>query len=245
MRLITLVMFVVSLATAGVSADDIYAEYDTILAAAVQGELVDYALIEKRYARSLDRVLRDFSVIDPEGLEPDDRLAFLINLYNATMIKAVLETDRPGYSPADDGFKVFQEKLVRLNSGTISLDTLENGIIRPDFSDPRIHVALVCGARSCPPLRSKAYRGASLDRELDAKMRAFFADPGRNIIDVKNRELRLSQIFEWFAGDFGGKDKLTDFAGRWVDVPFEGFAISFIPYSWELNSVDNERLTTR
>jgi len=226
------------LAVPPVVAGDLYDDYDEILSTAVQGELVDYSLIQKQYKRSLDKVLDDFSRVDPAGLETDDRMAFLINLYNATMIKAVVEHDTSDYSPADDGFKVFKEERVRLFGGTISLDKLENDIIRPDFSDPRIHVALVCGARSCPPILPRAYRGPNLDRELNSNMRAFFADENRNVIDVEKRELRLSQILEWFADDFGGRDHLAVFVDRWVDPSVGGFKVSFITYSWELNSLE-------
>ena len=89
----------------------------------------------------------------------------------------------------------------------ISLNHLEHEIIRKQFKDPRIHVALVCAAKSCPPLLNRAYRADDLDKVLDENMKRFVTDASRNQIDDEKRELRLSKIFEWYPADFGGKDR--------------------------------------
>jgi len=83
-----------------------------------------------------------------------------------------------------------------------SLDEIEHKIIRAEFEEPRIHMALVCAAVSCPPLRREPYRGAGLDAQLDDQARRFFADLRNLLIDRERGEVWASRIIGWFADDF-------------------------------------------
>ena len=191
--------------------------FDAILRERVTDGLVDYAAIKQHDAAKLAGYLDSLANVEVEKLSRDEQLAYYINLYNATMIRAVVDRLRDGYSPAENDYGVFKEKLIRLAGGkTTSLNDLEHEIIRKQFKDPRIHVALVCGARSCPPLLSRAYRADDLDKTLDENMRRFVNDPSRNQIDDAKRELRLSKIFDWYAEDFGGKAGVTRYLERFL-----------------------------
>lgn len=208
---------------------------DRILADSVRNERVDYSLIKSKYAADLKAFLDEAAKLDPAQLSAQQRLAHYINLYNATMIQAVIDRYREGYSPAEKEYAIFKEPLVRLKGKTISLNELENGIIRPEFKDPRVHAALVCAARSCPPLLPRAYRAEDLDKVLDANMRRFVSDPARNPIDLPKKQLKLSQIFDWYAEDFGGKGSIAAYVSKYLGRDVSGFEVSFVDYSWELN----------
>jgi hypothetical protein len=214
---------------------DLHADFDRILRETVHGELVDYLAIRKLHRDRLLGYLDRLAATDPAGLPRDARLAFYINLYNATMIRAVVERFRVGYGPSADGFAVFKERLARVGDAMLSLDEIENRIIRPDFAEPRIHAALVCAARSCPPLLPRAYRADDLATVLEANMRRFVNDASRNKIDAAGRRLQLSPIFQWYADDFGGRDALAAWVNRYTDIDVAGFEVSFLEYSWELN----------
>jgi hypothetical protein len=96
------------------------------------------------------------------------------------------------------------------------------------MGDPRIHAALVCAARSCPPLRREAYAGDKLDPQLDANVSEWLAMRDRNqFIPGKNR-VSVSMIFKWYKGDFeknGGS--------------VEGFLAKYAPYHWGLNDTSD------
>jgi hypothetical protein len=173
---------------------------------------------------------------DPSTAPRDDQLAFYINVYNATMIQAVIDRNPATFKPSDNDFGVFKEKLVRLREGTFSLNGLENDIIRKRFNDPRIHAALVCAAVSCPPILPRAYSGSDLDATLDANVRRWLNDPKRNQIDRAGRKLRLSKIFDWYAADFGGKENVAAYVAKYVGEDVKGFAVEFLEYDWTLNS---------
>jgi hypothetical protein len=216
-----------------------HSSFDEILRQTVRGERVDYRLIRERYLKQLDGYLDQLAQVDPQTLSRDEQLAMYINLYNATMIRAVIDRYHPGYSPSENHFAVFEEPLVRVAGKAMSLNDLENVVIRPEFKEPRIHVALVCAARSCPPLLPRAYWAQDLQATLEANMRRFVHDTTRNRVDIQNQRLELSQLFNWYVDDFGGKRAVATYFDRYHDAEVAGYAVSFLEYSWELNSTSD------
>jgi hypothetical protein len=213
-----------------------HSAFNAILKAHVRHERIDYLMLRKQHYTELSDYLDQLAAIEVDELARDEQLALYINLYNATMICAVIDRFGADYSPEEDKFAVFDTKIVRQGGKQYSLNHLENKIIRPKFNEPRIHVALVCGARSCPPLLPRAYRAADLDEVLEANMKRFVsADLFRNQIDRKRRRMQLSSIFEWYADDFGGKQGVGKFVDRYHDRDLSSFKISYGSYSWKLN----------
>jgi hypothetical protein len=140
------------------------------------------------------------------GGEGSDALAYWINLYNAATldlvldgfpVKSIRDLDDAGGSP-------WRKPVVTVGDRSLSLDAIENDIIRPTFREPRVHFALNCAARSCPPLRAGAYRADSLDAQLEEQTRAFLRGGGAELVDGDPPTLRLSKIFDWYAEDFAG-----------------------------------------
>jgi hypothetical protein len=217
---------------------DATGEYDHILRQTVRDDgLVDYDAIERTYATSLDAYLIKLGEIDANNFPRDEKLAYYINLYNATMLKAALDRRGGGWAPDKDDFAVFKLPLVRSAGVAMSLNDLEHEVIRKRFDEPRVHAALVCAARSCPPLLPRAYRADDLDRVLEENMQRFVRDPARNPIDVANRKLVLSKIFDWYAADFGGPDKVAAYVDRYHPAETTGWPVSFTEYSWQLNDL--------
>jgi Protein of unknown function, DUF547 len=73
-------------------------------------------------------------------------------------VGSILGTQRP-----------FKARRFRLAGESVSLDEIESRL--HEMKDPRIHAALVCAARSCPPLRREGYASGRLDEQLDANVR--------------------------------------------------------------------------
>ncbi|MCP3978343.1 MAG: DUF547 domain-containing protein [bacterium] len=213
-----------------------HSAWDRILRDVVVGEGIDYARVRSAHASKLERYLAAIAELDPAKLPDAERLALYINLYNATMVREVIARNAPGdWTPARDDFSVFDAPVVRVAGEALSLNRLEHEIIRKQFDEPRIHVALVCAARSCPSILPRAYAAADLDRVLERNMRRFVNDPARNRIDVRAKRLELSRIFDWYAEDFGGKAALARYVDRYTDADVSGFEVTFLDYSWELN----------
>ena len=226
-------MLLVAVVAHGQAVD--HTAWTEILAKHVHDDGVDYLAIAREEAAKLDAYLDRLARTDPLALERDERLALYLNLYNATMIDAVLDRYTDGYSVSHNNFAIFDLPLVRVGGRTITLNHLENQIIRPEFKEPRIHAALVCAARSCPPRRREAYVGQKLDEQLDDQMRKWLADPKLNQIPKGDGALRLSEIFKWYAEDFGGLEKIAGYINAYHEADTAGRAVEFIPYDWTLN----------
>ena len=183
----------------------------------------------------------------------DDRLAFLINVYNAFTIKLILDNYGQIKSIKDIGSffsNPWKMKFISLFGKKISLDHVEHEMIRKLFSEPLIHGALVCAAKSCPPLRREAYKGNMLSFQLTDNMQRFLKDRNRNRYDDKNKRIELSPIFKWYKEDFTGtfgrynslvnfinlfSDFITDDAKSSYELKKEQFVIKFNDYDWSLN----------
>lgn len=235
--LVVVVVAVLALAPTAFGAFD-HSAFTKILADNVTEDgLVDYAALKHKQFDLL--VYLDLLAnADVKSMARDEQLAYYINLYNATVLFGISERYHANYSPAENDYELFKTAIVRSGGKTMTLNELENNIIRPTFKDPRVHAALVNGARSSPPLLRRAYTADDLDKTLDANMKRFVNDATRNRIDRGGKRLLLSKIFEWNADDFGGKDKLPAYISRYVEGgSVEGFAVSFLDYDWTLNAL--------
>lgn len=217
-----------------------HSTFDEILAKNVRQQRVDYLNIRDHWMDELGAYLDQLAQVEAAALTRDEQLAYYANLYNASMIRAVIDRYHEGYAPSDNDFAIFSEEVVRLKGRTISLDHLEKQIMLPTFDEPRIHVVLVCAAESCPPLLPNAYTGANIERLMEQNMQRFINDPQRNRILPAQELMKLSQIFNWYADDFGGPDHVDDYVNRYyTSTDVRGFAIEFLEYSWKLNIVEN------
>jgi hypothetical protein len=216
----------------------LHAELDRILKNHVRDGLVDYQAIRRQDQKALADYLDRMAKLDFDQLGRMEQFAGYIDIYNATMLQAVLDhtAKDPKWTSAANDFGVFKEPRVRLARGTITLDHLEHEILRPKFKDPRVHVALVCGARSCPPLLPRAYEAADLDKVLDANLHAFLHDGTRNQVDRATKTVKLSGIFEWFQKDFGGEAGVRKLLQAQFDATVASYRIEYLDYSWALNA---------
>lgn len=190
---------------------------------------VDYAGLKTQRGK-LDAYLKTLSDNTPtEAWSRDERLAYWINAYNAGTIRLILD-NYPLKSIQDlDGGKTWDVKRVKLGDKTYSLNQIENDIIRPRFKEPRIHFAVNCAAKGCPPLRNEAFTADKLERQLAEQTRKFLNDSRYTKVDGDN--LSVSKIFDWYGSDFAD---VKSFVGKYRDVP-EGATVEYVDYDWSLN----------
>jgi len=212
--------------------------------------MVDYDAFAE--SDSFKEYLKSLEGADPSKLPPKERLAFWINAYNAYTIELINKHEERASIRninQDAGFLhskgPWKEPIVKAGGRTHDLDQVEHEIIRKQFREPRVHFALVCGAMSCPPLRSEAYAGASLDDQLEDQGRTFVLDAAKGSrVDVKNGVVHASRIFDWYKEDFGGS---AEAVGRFIaryhpDSPEKRlllgglFKLGFMEFDWTLNS---------
>lgn len=245
-----------------------YGAYEEVLVSFVDEDgMVDYAALKEQRDR-LDEFVSNLAEIAPglyQTWSSREQLSLWINAYNALTLQVIID-----HYPIQAGFfrsLVYPENSIRQIPGvwdelkfsvlgrSLTLDEIEHEIIRKEFQEPRIHMALVCAARGCPPLRNEAYRGEMLDSQLTDQTHRFLSDPDKFRIDYGADTVYLSSIFDWFQQDFldqyepesgfsgegGAEPAVLNFVSlylpsREADYLRRGrYEIEYLDYDWSLN----------
>lgn len=157
----------------------------------------------------LGRYLDHATGLSPDSLSRAEALAYWINVYNAGALLLAGQAQKAGLGSVMGIPGGFNQEVIRVDGESLSLDDIEHGKLRR-FRDPGIHAALVCGAVSCPTLRSEPYRGETLGDQLDDQLRNFLM-AGALEIDEDRKVVYLSRLFLWFGGDFTRPNRMPTF----------------------------------
>jgi hypothetical protein len=212
-----------------------------------EGGWVDYAGMKSDQAM-LARYIDSLASAPFDDLGRDEKLALLINAYNAFTLQLILE-HYPIASIRDiPGEERWDAKRWRVGPYTWSLNEIEHEQIRPKFAEPRIHFALVCAAIGCPPLRSEAYDAKRLDEQLDDQMRYTHTHQRWLQYAPGSATISLTSLYDWYACDFEQvAGSVLSFAGRYSTELEHAMqsgnapAIQWLDYDWTLNDVKNRR----
>ena len=232
-----------------------------------EGTSVDYDALRtsEAYEKYHDECLSVLNSFDPDLLSSTEaRRAFWINLYNALVIDAVIDLGvKKSVAEGRLGMLTFfRHAAYSVNGKRVSLEDIEHGILRGNKGnpyvpgvhfrssdarfkwalplDPRVHFALNCGGKSCPPIRS--FAAEKLDEQLDIAARSFVN--GTVDIEPGSGMVAASKIFSWYAGDFGGRNGVVDFLihhlpngnrREFITTNRESIVLSYKAYDWSLN----------
>jgi hypothetical protein len=164
----------------------------------------------------------------------DEPLAAWLDAYNASVVASILDHWPVTSVMAIPGF--FDRERRRIAGRDRTLNEIENDVIRARFRDARIHVALVCGARSCPPLHPRAFGRTDLDATLERLTRAWLATD--RALRIEGGTARASAIFGWYRADF---EREAGTVHAWIrrhaqDRVLPDGPLGELPYDWSLNS---------
>lgn len=214
------------------------APFDAVLEKRARNGGFDYAGADGQDRKRLAAYAANLGDAPPAGMTADEKKAFYINAYNVFAIQTLL--DNPGKKIRDIG-GAFNRTKHRVGGEMLTLDDIENRL--RDMKDSRIHFAIVCASKSCPPLAPHPYAAAGLNEALERQGRAFVNDPVRNVIDRSKTRLALSKIFHWDRKEFerdGGT--LLKFVSRYAADPATASWIAtypkdpeFLEYDWSPN----------
>ncbi|MEO1628882.1 MAG: DUF547 domain-containing protein, partial [Bacteroidota bacterium] len=181
---------------------------------------------------ALDAYLKMLSANPPSSSwSSKEAMAFWINAYNAFTVQLIVDNYPLSSITNLDGGKTWKVKRISIGGKKYSLDQIENGILRPTYKDARIHFAVNCAARSCPPLLNRAWTAANLNSNFDKQAKAFINNPKFNKIGAGKVE--ISKIFEWYAADFGN---IVDYLNKYSTTKISsGAAVGYLDYDWALN----------
>ncbi len=215
---------------------------------------VDYSGLQrdrqdlKSYLDSLSAVTQS----EYDGWSKPEKLAFLINAYNAYTAELILTGYPKIKSIKELGSLIsspWKKRFFSLLGKPRTLDDVEHGMIRAPgaFDEPRIHMAANCASIGCPALRNEAYLAGKLDAQLEDSVVRFLSDRSRNRFNPQNGRLEVSKIFDWYGKDFAAQSGsveawLAQYADRLADDPKHRRTIHerqaklvFLDYDWALN----------
>ena len=177
--------------------------YDTLLAKYVTSSGVKYGAWKNNTAdmRTIQNVVDGIASERLSGLSQKEQLAFYLNAYNAWILRETL-AKYPTKSVKDLLFTFFTGQRLKVAGEPMSFNRLEKDIIRAKFNEPRIHFALNCASRSCPPLNPEAFRADKLDAQLEKLSVAFVNSPRGVDYSAEKKAAALSAIFNWYRDDF-------------------------------------------
>ena len=214
------------------------AAFDAVLAARARSGGFDYAGTTGQDRKRLSAYLANLGDADPGKMTAEEKKAFHVNAYNVIAIETLL--DNPGKKITDVP-GAFSKTRHRVGREMLTLDEIENRL--RETSDARIHFAIVCASKACPPLAPRAYTAATVNEALDRQGRDFVNDARKNVIDRGKGRVALSKIFYWNRKEFerdGGT--LVKFVSRYVADPATARWLAaydnppeFLEYDWAPN----------
>jgi Protein of unknown function, DUF547 len=218
--------------------------------------LVNYTALQSD-RQQLDTFNTAIGTVTPatyKSWNDQQKIAFLMNAYNALTLQSIID-QKPLKASIKDISGVWNGRRFQVAGESRTLDNIEHDILRKKFAEPRLHVALVCAALSCPYLRNEPYDGDRLDEQLNDQVRRFLASPTKGFrIDRVNNRVYLSSILKWYGDDwkagfaiergFAGSAKekaVLNFISQYVSREDQeylekgGYEIRYLDYDWGLN----------
>jgi hypothetical protein len=245
-----------------------YSDY----AAVLKNHIDDTGMVSYKKLRANPKKLQAFvsamSKLDRWSYDKwskEEKIAFWVNAYNALTLKVIIDN-----YPIKSSFfrsRVYPKNSIRQIPGvwdkitfkvmetSYTLGHMERKILRKEFNEPRIHMALVCAAMGCPPLLNEPYVAERLDQQFEEQSKKFLSNPGKFRIDREKAVVYLSPILKWFADDFVNSrapqkniakhnkktSAVLNFIGGYLKeaereyVLGGSFKIKYLNYDWSLN----------
>ena len=227
-----LLIFPVTFALNGqVNISNFFDRTDVFLAENVSKGLVDYVSVFQ--GTEIKGLISFIESEDANLFNKGDQKAFLINAYNLLVIHKVVQLLPTNSVQNGGGF--FEKDKITVGGETYTLNSFEKERLLEVYKDPRLHFVLVCGAIGCPPIIKSAYRPGMLEDQLNEQTRIALSD--KDFIKVSNSDVQISQIFKWYASDFGSSKKaILSYINKFRQDPIDlELSLDYYSYDWTLN----------
>ncbi len=212
--------------------------------------LVDYQHMTKIDHHLLKTYLKNMSKIHIDSYNRHEQLAYWINIYNALTVQTVANyypvttIQEVNISPGLFSVGPWGANLITIENTMLTLDDINNRIIRPIWNDSRTHYALNNASIGAPNLSRKAYQGSILEEQLNNATSTYINSlRGVNVIEGR---LIISKLYDWYAEDFGVTKQdiiihLLQFAKEPLKSQLNHInSIDNYMYNWHLNSTTTE-----
>ena len=208
--------------------------------------LVDYPHLTETDLEALKNYITRLSQVNIDNYNRNEQLAYWINLYNALIVQIVSDyypvdtVQEVNISPGLFSIGPWSASLVTISGIQLTLDDIQNRIIRAVWNDPRTHYAINDGTIGGANLSNQAFQGATIDTQLNQAAHEYINSlRGMQVIEGK---LIVSKIYDWYLDDFGGSEAaLIDHLSHVANEPLrcnlqQLSSVNTYIYNWHLNS---------
>ncbi len=214
-----------------VDVNQFFQKADELFQAHVQNGQVDYPSLQNN--ASFTDLIQFIEQVDLTGQNDELIKAFRINAYNLMVMKQVVDIYPVRSVQEKAGF--FDRVKHRFEGKEMTLNVYEKTKMLKFFDDPRFHFVLVCGALGCPPIINEAYTPSNLEKLMDQQTRKALNDPNF-LREKEGGAAALSQIFSWYASDFGNSSKnVVSYINQYREKHIQSID-SYYDYDWTLNA---------
>ncbi|HNP18185.1 MAG TPA: DUF547 domain-containing protein [Fulvivirga sp.] len=228
-------LLLTSIVVNGADLNSFFNKADTFFKKYVHDGRVAYKSINANFSE-IQSLYSDINTMNLAAANDNEKKAFYINAYNLVVIYQVSKY-YPLKSPLDQsGF--FDKVKHQVAGQSMTLNSLEILKLIQTYKDPRVHFALACAAKSCPPLPSFSFLPNELDTQLTTRTKLSIDNKDWLKVRPESNKVALSKIFDWYKKDFtmDGSITVIDFINKYkkIKIP-SNYEISYYEYSWELN----------
>lgn len=208
--------------------------------------LIDYPHLTEADLDKLNQYISHMSKININNYNRNEQLAFWINLYNALTVQIAADyfpvdtIEEINISPGLFSIGPWGAPLVTVAGTQLSLDDIQNRIIRPIWNDPRTHYAINDATIGAANLSKEAFQGSTIQEQLNQAASSYINSlRGVQVIEEK---LVVSKLYEWYIDDFGGNESnlinhLLCYASEPLRKDLQRISsINSYIYNWHLNS---------
>jgi hypothetical protein len=208
--------------------------------------VLSYASFSPKDRKLIKEYLKRMSEIDIDGYNRNEQLAYWINVYNALTIQTVASYYPIGniqeinITPGLFSSGPWGGTLIHIKKSPLSLDDINNRIIRPIWNDPRTLYALTDATLGAPNMANRAYQGETINEQLNEAALSYVNSlRGVQVVEGK---LIVSKLYDWYEEDFGDSKKnvikhLSQFAKEPLHTQLKHInSIDSYIYNWHLNS---------
>jgi hypothetical protein len=195
-----------------------------------------YGDIKRADRKQLNRYIKKLSRLDPTEYSRREQKAYWLNLYNALTIREVLRLYPIDTMPIAQ-FK--DRQLVSINRTKLSLNDIQNRILRPIWQDRKVLFGLSCATLGCPNIQAEAFTGSNSKALLRKSTREFINHP-RGLV-LHKQQMKASKLFDWYSDDFGSDKNMIKFLAHYAD---DRKALYLLGFQGQINYAFDTRLNS-
>jgi len=210
--------------------------------------MVNYSRLGENFRGALGELLDDFAEVQVASLNPDEQLAFWLNLHNAAFLAALV--DRYPIEHLEDLMKgsdnrpgLLDATRVKVDGTNLTLRQIREDVLDSNWPSPLVIYGLFSGSEDGPNMSQTAYTGKNVYDLLAASAREFInSDRGVKFLGSR---ARVSEIYQWPGPRFKNRAALITHLRKYAASRSRSKlrrlrTVGHLGFDWKLNDLPGD-----